>query len=209
MADADPPLSTFAIRIFSSYTYIMNRDIKNCKSDCNKQFGFSLLEVVIALAIISVGVLGMMTLQINGGRLANEVAHTTVANMLLQDMAGRIQANAVEAAKGLNSNYQKEGNKSQATNPNCFSATNACTSADIAINDIAEWQQNVSAALPGSTAVVCMDTNPNTDPTVSASTCTAPSTNPSVISFTIKIRWTEKNDPKKIMTTAMVPAATL
>ena len=157
--------------------------------------GFSLIEVMITVAIISVGILGMLGLQMTALQMANETAHQVTANVLLQDMVGRIHANAADANNGLSSNYQLLGTTpGQPTNANCLSSTNSCPSAKMAIHDLGDWQTAVATGLPSGIGVVCMDTSPSTTPIAPAalsSSCTAPGANPSPIIFSVKVAWTE------------------
>lgn len=56
--------------------------------------GFSLLEVLITVTVISVGLLGLAALQFVGLRAGNNAQQHTLATLLAQDVAERIHANA-------------------------------------------------------------------------------------------------------------------
>ena len=63
-----------------------------------KQLGLSMIEVLVTLVILMVGLLGLAGLQMQGLRSEMESYQRVQALILLQDMAGRINANRVNAA---------------------------------------------------------------------------------------------------------------
>ncbi|MCF6190047.1 MAG: type IV pilus modification protein PilV [Cocleimonas sp.] len=58
-----------------------------------KQSGFSLLEVLISMVILSVGLLGLGGLQVASLKGANNAHSRNVANMLVMELADRMRAN--------------------------------------------------------------------------------------------------------------------
>ncbi len=64
----------------------------------DKQLGLSMIEVLVTLVILMVGLLGLAGLQMQGLRSEMESYQRVQALILLQDMAGRINANRVNAA---------------------------------------------------------------------------------------------------------------
>ena len=67
----------------------------------DKQLGLSMIEVLVTLVILMVGLLGLAGLQMQGLRSEMESYQRVQALILLQDMAGRINANRVNAAAYL------------------------------------------------------------------------------------------------------------
>lgn len=57
--------------------------------------GFSLLEVLITVTVVSVGLLGLAGLQFVALRASNNAQQHTLATLLAEDIAERIHANAV------------------------------------------------------------------------------------------------------------------
>ena len=100
------------------------------------QSGFTLLEVMIALVIFSIGLLGLSGLQAISLQ-NNQVAYSrTVATMLAYDMADRIRNN-------------RTGTYSTAAIPaaaptSCV--TSSCLPAAMAAHDLWEWEQSLNAA---------------------------------------------------------------
>jgi type IV pilus assembly protein PilV len=80
---------------------------KQMKSKCNagvglsSQAGVSLLEVLIAVLVLSVGLLGIAGLQTANLRNTQSAHQRTVAVLLVANMAERIRANPVAAAAGV------------------------------------------------------------------------------------------------------------
>jgi len=60
--------------------------------------GFTLLEVLIALVVLSIGLLGLAALQVTGLRSTHGANLVSQASLLAYDMADRIRANPGEAA---------------------------------------------------------------------------------------------------------------
>lgn len=63
-----------------------------------RQRGFTLLEVLIALLVLSIGLLGLAGLQSIGLRSTHGASLTSQASMLAYDMADRIRANPAAGA---------------------------------------------------------------------------------------------------------------
>lgn len=98
------------------------------------QSGFTLLEVMIALVIFSIGLLGLSGLQAISLQ-NNQVAYSrTVATMLTYDMADRIRNNPTATSVTI---------PGSATT--CVGAT-PCDSAAMRARDLWEWDQSVKDA---------------------------------------------------------------
>ena len=104
--------------------------------------GFTLLEVMIALVIFSIGLLGLAGLQARGLHSNTTAQYRTTAMILAYDMADRLRANAGGVAAG---NYNSLDNTGP-TAGDCVS--NTCTAAQMATYDYYEWQQSINDALP-------------------------------------------------------------
>jgi type IV pilus assembly protein PilV len=62
-----------------------------------RQSGFTLLEVLIALVVLAVGLLGLAGLQTFGLRYSHESYERTQANLLMYDVLDRMRANPATA----------------------------------------------------------------------------------------------------------------
>ena len=101
-----------------------------------KTAGFTLLEVMIAFLIFSVGLLGLAGMQGIGMR-NNQIAYSrTIASQLAYDMADRIRNNP-------NVDYATIA-ASSATN--CITASGGCNAAQTAAFDKYEWNTAITNA---------------------------------------------------------------
>ena len=101
--------------------------------------GFSLVEVLIALIVMSVGMLGIAGLYVQSMQAGRSSMLRHHAVNLAGDIADRIRANptagaAYTAAAGANNN--------------CVAQNVDCTIAEMAANDIFLWQQQANDFLP-------------------------------------------------------------
>lgn len=126
--------------------------------------GFTLIEVLIAIVILSIGVLGALGMQVNAIRMNKEVRYQSVALTLARELAEKMRGNhvvAVETTTSANP-YLLNTNAStslSAPSTNCYN--NPCTTgADIARWDVYEWQLRMREALPSPRIVICMDSDP-------------------------------------------------
>lgn len=59
--------------------------------------GFSLIEVLVSIVVLSIGLLGLASLQVSGLRVGQSSFYRAQAAQLATDMADRLRANAGEA----------------------------------------------------------------------------------------------------------------
>ena len=112
--------------------------------------GFSLVEVLVAMVILTIGLLGLAGLQARSHTAEAEAFSRAQALILVQDLAERIATNRVEAKKGAASAYntavvQGVGH----ADVNC-AALPSTTSVEVAAKDLCEWD----LALKGATQTV-------------------------------------------------------
>lgn len=99
--------------------------------------GFTLLEVLVALFVLSVGLLGLAALQTIALKFNTQSYMRTQATLQLYDIVDRMRANR-DAAGTVNVVYSTEapmGAKPGAAD--C--ASTACSAADLARYDIRQW----------------------------------------------------------------------
>jgi len=116
-------------------------------SDQASQVGFTMLEMLISMFVLSVGVLGVAALQLT--TLENlQISHQNgIAAMLADDISERMLANAEEAASGSYIHSEAVNNP-----PDC--EADDCTKGELANFDVAEWQNNLAELLPSSAGSV-------------------------------------------------------
>ena len=108
--------------------------------------GFSLLEVMIALVIFSIGLIGLAGLQSASLSYNHSAYLRTQATYLAYNILDKMRANP-NAAK--NGNYDLATYTYQGVSNNCYyNATGSCNSLQLAQTDIYEWKQAINT-LPG------------------------------------------------------------
>lgn len=101
--------------------------------------GFSLVEVLVTLVILSFGLLGMASLQSHALKNNNGAYYASQATILAQDIADRMRANRVAA---LNGQYDVGFGDH-------LLAPVAEPDASLAERDIAAWLAHLRQSLPG------------------------------------------------------------
>ena len=109
----------------------------------NRQQGFTLLEVLIALLVLSIGLLGLAALQTTGLRSNEMASMRTTSTMLAYDISDRMRANPQGTNDG---DYVIDTSAVTGTIPNCTSAD--CTTVQLATFDLSQWKTAVGR-LPG------------------------------------------------------------
>ncbi len=117
-----------------------------------QQKGFSIIEVLISVLVISIGLLGMAGLQTTGIQQSHNSYLKTQASMLAYDMADRMRSNLQGVAAG-HYNSVNNGALDLITSEPVCADTNACTAAEIADLDIYQWTSanatgSIYSALP-------------------------------------------------------------
>jgi len=109
----------------------------------NAYKGFSLLEVLITILVVSFGLLGMAALIVSGAR-GNNVAHyRSIASKQTEDIADRMRANLAGILAG---SYDSLSASIPGDIPDCKTAT--CTETQMATFDHAQWNTANSILLP-------------------------------------------------------------
>jgi len=117
-----------------------NRNI----SVTRKVRGFTLIEVLIALVILSVGMLGIAGLYVHSMQAGRTSVLRHNAVTLAGDVADRIRANPrAGPAYGL-----------AGGNNNCVAAGIDCTPGEMAAHDIFLWDQQAAATMPNGTVTI-------------------------------------------------------
>jgi len=102
--------------------------------------GFTLVEVLVALVVLTVGMLGIAVLYVEGLRMNRTSIYRTLAVGLTADMADRIRAN-----NGVPAAYAGTG---PGDNNACVNGVAACTPAQQAGDDWFWWLRDVENHLP-------------------------------------------------------------
>lgn len=110
------------------------------------QHGVTMIEVLVAIVVLSFGLLAMLGLLLNGLRMTSTSNYRTIAAQQLVAMADMMNANpdligAYASPVANNGTY-------------CFGAN--CTGTQVATADYDIWQSNVANSLPNGSGIVCL-----------------------------------------------------
>lgn len=146
--------------------------------------GFTLLEVLVAVVVISLGLLGLAGLQVVSLNNNQTAYYRALATQQAYDMMDRMRANLAGVSAGDYDNLTAPN----PANPGCFT-TGCTTTADMTGTDYFQWLTNSAAKLPGgSGSVRCC-----TQGTVAAGNCVCnPATSNRI--FDITVSWTAKTE---------------
>lgn len=130
-----------------------------------RQGGFTLLEILVAIVVLSLGLLGLAGLQA-ASLTNNQTAHyRSIATQQAYDISERMRANLLGVSGGSYNNLAAI----IPADPDCIA--NVCAPAQIAAADHAQWNSNNRDMLPGGSGTVASGANGT---------------------FTITITWTER-----------------
>jgi type IV pilus assembly protein PilV len=117
--------------------------------------GFSLIEVLIAMLILAVGILGAGAMQTVGMQVTQGASYRSQAVILASEMVDRMYSNRAVAAS-----YPVADTSAVvvAAAPGCLIAAVGCSPADIATADISNWADRIKA-LPGGTGTIQQQAN--------------------------------------------------
>jgi len=146
--------------------------------------GLTLVEVMIALVILSVGLLGLAGLQIQGLRGTSGSNSRVQATLIISDMAARMHANAEEVARNLTyANVTIDASACGGAPTNCN--TSECNTGALAAHDNFEICTTMANSLPfGATLNIRCDAAP----------CVAGIDNQSASTHTLTLNWNEVQD---------------
>lgn len=190
------------------------------KSGLYRQFsprpaGFSLIEVLVAIVVLSFGMLGMVGLQAASLQTNRDARMQSTAVVLAREMAEMMRGNK-EVSLAANNAYlvAKVGHPLVSATPTyCLSVGSACADAtSTAQAEVTDWLARVDAALPGATVAVCVDTQPYDANGLPQWGCTPSAAAGAIITdpIVIKIGWS-RNSTKEggITDKATIPSVIL
>lgn len=128
-----------------------------------KAHGFTLAEVLVALFVLAVGIVGAGATQLTAERTRQQSALMSEAAQLAAALSARMQVNPAVASLPDGANPYLSLSYDAASGPPaagaaCFAA--ACTPAELAEFDLHEIRQAVHAQFPGGRIAVCRDGAP-------------------------------------------------
>lgn len=139
--------------------------------------GFSLLEVLVAIVVLSLGLLGAMSMLMASVRSATESGSFTAAVNLVRDLSEKARVNKHASTRDAGANpYLLDLESSEPLPPlrgaECTGAAAQCDASDLAAWDVHHWVERARRALPEAHVMVCFDDEPLDDNGASGWDCT-------------------------------------
>jgi len=145
--------------------------------------GFTLIEVLVSVLIISTALLGLVGLQTKGMHNTVDSYNRTQATLLASSIADRMRTNRIETAKGTASGYLSTNMLPTAATAKADCSTiTGCSTTDMAENDLFEWNRDLTDTANGLAKKGVITATPCV-PATATSTCATP------FVFTISICW--------------------
>ena len=133
------------------------------------QKGLTLIEVMIALAVFSFGLLALAALMASGLKYNTSALHRSYATSQAYDMADRMRANRI----GLDNYNSLSG---IGTDPDCIKTEIGCPPNEMAQYDAWQWNCDNARLLPEGTGTVSLESS---DPDI----------------YAITVSWNDDRDP--------------
>lgn len=114
----------------------------------NQQTGISMVEVLVAIVVLSFGLLGLAGLQADGLRSNNDAYMRSQATLLAYDMLDRMRANL----QGVENGFYDDLFSTTPADPECIES--GCTIQQMSQHDAFEWNEKLAELLPGGQGLV-------------------------------------------------------
>lgn len=163
--------------------------------------GFSLVEVLISVVVLTFALLGAAGMQVTSLQATREARLQAAGVRYGQELAELMRANKNTAVKLTASDnpYMYNSASTTLSNPNCgYPGLTACASAGskdagftsltVAQRDMYEWAERVKSDLPGARVLVCQDSAPYDSDGLPQWTCSGTGG-----TLVLKIGWTRHN----------------
>lgn len=176
----------------------------------SKLGGFSLIEVLVSILILSFGLLGMVGMQAASLQSNREARLQSAAAVLARELAETIRGNKVEGIKATSNPYLGSfSSPMAATTPsyclNVATGTTACADTTAIANaQMTEWLARVDAELPGARVDICFDSAPYDSNGLPRWVC-----NDAVGIIVIKVGWTRGSTDRTKTGNAALERATI
>lgn len=119
--------------------------------------GFTLIEVLVSMLILAIGLLGLAGLQMNSLKNNQSAFMRTQATILAYNIADRMRANVTDASLLGASTYIQTAPTAAAAQAGCTAVAGTCTTAQMAQQDLFEWNTDVEAILPRGNATIAIN----------------------------------------------------
>lgn len=132
------------------------------KNSPHTQIGFSMIEVLVAIVVLSFGMLGVVGLQLQALRGNQHAALTAVASSLVRDYQETLTALPSTSASSATTTSKitsitKNSYTAYGSAKDCKLSANTCSPSEFADDATLEWIERVKSALPNGMVTICFD----------------------------------------------------
>ena len=117
--------------------------------------GFSLIEVLVALAVLSIGLLGLAALQTTGLKFNHQSYERTQAVLQAYDIIDRMRANKSGTGNTINTAYNSVALGNLPTISQYCTTVSTCTGDQLALFDIRSWNAANASILSEGRGAIC------------------------------------------------------
>lgn len=124
-----------------------------------RQSGFTLLEVLVSMLILSIGIFGSLKMHLASIHSFQQTTHFRTALILATELSDHLLGNppqlpSATTSRFLKINYQARSDQIESA-ASCI--VTECSPEQLAAAQISEWLRKITSALPNARAVVCRD----------------------------------------------------
>lgn len=169
-------------------------------SNKKSQQGFTLIEVLVALVVLSFGMLGLVGMQAFAMQSNREAKFYLEATNLGRELAEMMRGNNLIAIKSTKADnpYLTDSLTVTSGAGSCLTVGSTCASTkEVAQAQMADWLNRVNSTLPGARVSICFDTEPyEKDSGLPQWSCTTSASNSDIV--VLKIGWTLRTTNQNI-----------
>ena len=157
--------------------------------------GFTMIEVLVAILILSFGMLGIVGMQAFALQSNRDAKLYSEATGLARELAEMMRGNNLIAIKtdAAENPYLTTSLAANESPEDCLAVGSSCTNnKDVAAAQMTEWRSRVSTTLPGARVAICFDSAPSDDKGLPQWSCTAGAADVDEI-IVLKLGWTQRS----------------
>jgi len=150
-----------------------------CRVNRSRQSGITLIETMIAILVLSFGMLGMLSVFLNSLKITSSSHYRSIAAQQMYALSDNVRSSLPQLTV-----YPTASGSAVS---NCLT-TAGCTTAEITQTEVALWQTRLAAMLPSGAGTICRDSSPN-DGTTGSWACDGTG------QYVIKVCWDDSRVP--------------
>ena len=155
--------------------------------------GFTLIEVLVAILVLSFGMLGLVGMQAFALKSNRDAKFQAEGTNLARELAEMMRGNNLIAIKttAADNPYLTTTLAEETSAETCLSATTVCsTQKAVAAAQMTEWRARVRNTLPGARVAICFDSQPYDSQGLPQWACTDTTSGSDQV-IVLKLGWTQ------------------